>query len=361
MKKNKAFTLIELLIVIAIVALLSSIIFSFVGEARAEARDNKKIQESNQVRNAIALYVSKNYESPIGTNPDEIEESLKVYNENSSQYQSAMQQLVDGDFIPMIPSSPNGKDYYYLIDDSGNGVFGAILESKASMNDSNGCYFTESEIGCSGSNANYITEFDRDSLIAEADSCSLGTCGSVSVGAGDEEELGISDYLDDIYSIASAYRKTNGTYAGLCNDSEIQSALNSLSSISNGTGCWVSTDTYSDYRTELALIDYGVGVKNNGVYYGVDPTGTLTFDSVDTGGIVNWSNANSSCTNGKRLPGPSVLRAIYDTIPSGFVVDRYWSHLEAPSDTAAAYILNFDNGGVGRSHKGHFRYVRCVN
>lgn len=92
-----------------------------------------------------------------------------------------MGELVTSGSMPEIPSSSNGKDYYYLVDGSGNGVFGAILNSDASIDDNGGCYFSDPDIGCSSS---YATEYDRDTLVLESDNCSSGTCGGVSAGDG---------------------------------------------------------------------------------------------------------------------------------------------------------------------------------
>lgn len=55
-KLNKAFTLIELLIVIAIIGLLSSIVLASLAQARMKARDAKRIADLNQIRVALELY-----------------------------------------------------------------------------------------------------------------------------------------------------------------------------------------------------------------------------------------------------------------------------------------------------------------
>ena len=58
--RNKGFTLIELLVVISIIGLLSSVVLASVNEARARARDPRRISDLNQIRNALALYYSQN-------------------------------------------------------------------------------------------------------------------------------------------------------------------------------------------------------------------------------------------------------------------------------------------------------------
>lgn len=55
-KKSKAFTLIELLIVVAIIGVLSSIVSISVKSSFKESRDAKRLQEIKSIRNALELY-----------------------------------------------------------------------------------------------------------------------------------------------------------------------------------------------------------------------------------------------------------------------------------------------------------------
>lgn len=53
---GKGFTLVELLVVISIISLLSSVVFASVNSARAKARDARRVAELNQIRLALGLY-----------------------------------------------------------------------------------------------------------------------------------------------------------------------------------------------------------------------------------------------------------------------------------------------------------------
>jgi len=57
--KNKGFTLIEMLIVIAIIGILSSVILVGLGSARAKARDSRRISDIRQIQNGLEIYYSK--------------------------------------------------------------------------------------------------------------------------------------------------------------------------------------------------------------------------------------------------------------------------------------------------------------
>ncbi|MDO8429923.1 MAG: type II secretion system protein [bacterium] len=59
LKNNKGFTLIEILVVVAIVGLLSSVVLVGLGGVRAKGRDAKRLAEIRQVQNALELYYSK--------------------------------------------------------------------------------------------------------------------------------------------------------------------------------------------------------------------------------------------------------------------------------------------------------------
>jgi len=127
MNKNgsRAFTLIELMVVISIIALFSSIgMFSY-ADARQKANDAKKTVEVAQVEKAILLYkdskgvVPQNY---TGTNAVAIE--------GTTAYTQSMQELVTAGYLSSIPKSTKGTDYsYYASADKSEAFFGAKLTS----------------------------------------------------------------------------------------------------------------------------------------------------------------------------------------------------------------------------------------
>lgn len=62
--KIAGFTLIEMLVVAAIISLLSSIIISSVNEARAGARDAQRQSDLNSLRTGLAIYFDRNGSYP---------------------------------------------------------------------------------------------------------------------------------------------------------------------------------------------------------------------------------------------------------------------------------------------------------
>ena len=66
---KKAFTLVELLVVISIIGTLVAILLpNFMG-ARERARDSQKIQDAYAIKNALRMYYNDNqaYPTPVGT------------------------------------------------------------------------------------------------------------------------------------------------------------------------------------------------------------------------------------------------------------------------------------------------------
>lgn len=64
LRQNKAFTLIEILVVAAIISLISSIIVSSVDDARSSARDAQRQTDLNSIRSGMAIYFDNNGHYP---------------------------------------------------------------------------------------------------------------------------------------------------------------------------------------------------------------------------------------------------------------------------------------------------------
>ena len=64
LKNKKGFTLVELLVVISIISLLTSIVLASLNDARKKARDSARISSVLQVQKALAMYFSENGHYP---------------------------------------------------------------------------------------------------------------------------------------------------------------------------------------------------------------------------------------------------------------------------------------------------------
>jgi len=92
MKQNKGFTLVEILVVIAIIGILSSIVLASMGGARAKGRDTKRISDVKQLQLALQLY----------------------YDGHDSKYPQDIDSLTDDNFISSIPLDPLSPDQDYV-------------------------------------------------------------------------------------------------------------------------------------------------------------------------------------------------------------------------------------------------------
>lgn len=109
-KKEKGFTLVEMLIVVAIIGLLSSTVLLTIGPSRQRARDARRIADLRQIQGALENYNSSNNKYPgLATGASGTTDNL--YDE-----------------IQGIPNDPQGGRYGYIRLSTQSYVLGACLE-----------------------------------------------------------------------------------------------------------------------------------------------------------------------------------------------------------------------------------------
>jgi len=80
MSNKKAFTLIELLVVVAIIAMLAAISVVALNNARARARDSKRLADIKQIQTALELYfLDKNSYPASVTSGSSIADGSTIY------------------------------------------------------------------------------------------------------------------------------------------------------------------------------------------------------------------------------------------------------------------------------------------
>lgn len=114
MSKQRGFTLLELLVVVAIIAILAGVIVVNLNRARAEANDSKVQSEVKQISDGIQLYLT---ETPALAGNLAAAEGNLTASPATAAYTALNNNLVAGTspILPRIPSHPgSGLEYRYV-------------------------------------------------------------------------------------------------------------------------------------------------------------------------------------------------------------------------------------------------------
>lgn len=153
---KKGFTIIELLVVVAIIAMLSSIVFIYLTDTQMKARDSLRIQHAKQIEHALELYYTQHGRYPARDTGSTSEDACGgVPSYGNARWCSLFTDLEPYlDPLPIDPRGPQPTYRYYYDSDSGDSyqsygfmiTFEHPLNQGLSENDG-GFYETRYEFG----------------------------------------------------------------------------------------------------------------------------------------------------------------------------------------------------------------------
>ena len=101
---SSGFTILELLVAIAIIGLLAAVVLVSVGSARENSRDARRMADLKQLQLAVELYIQQNQEIPC---PSITEESQQIIDGPSN----CLNGVLVPNYLPALPVDPqNGGD-----------------------------------------------------------------------------------------------------------------------------------------------------------------------------------------------------------------------------------------------------------
>jgi general secretion pathway protein G len=102
---SHGFTLIEILVVVAIIGVLSALILPSLNDARAKTRDTQRKIEFNQIVRAMNFYYDKHGHYPPNNTGGDLTYAVNFNN--------MAQELVNEGFLSKVPISPCGSTCHY--------------------------------------------------------------------------------------------------------------------------------------------------------------------------------------------------------------------------------------------------------
>ena len=109
LKNQKAFTIVELLVVVTIIAILTIIVVINLDRARKSSRDAQRKSDLSKMAMALNSYKTDNKSYPTNSPPP-----MAPTWENIEPIASAMRLLIPGGYLNPLPQDPTNAYYQYI-------------------------------------------------------------------------------------------------------------------------------------------------------------------------------------------------------------------------------------------------------
>ncbi|MEI7451648.1 MAG: type II secretion system protein [Candidatus Falkowbacteria bacterium] len=212
-KKKKAFTLIELLVVIAIIGILATIAVIALQNARAKARDARRVADVKQIQTALELFFNDAQRYPTSTEFSSGQSLVYFNGVNTTTYMAVIPTPPspadgncnnDSNSAYSYSTTPNGSSYsisYCVGGPVGALASGAHCATPAGISDGNSC-----SGGSSTDTGNHIALSDSScgSSCSVGQGCYSGNCFYPVYTASDLQNININTYNCSIRYIQMA-------------------------------------------------------------------------------------------------------------------------------------------------------------
>ena len=121
---RKGFTLIEILIVVAIIAILASVVLVGLGPTQQSGRDARRLSDLHEVQNALELYYNKCGYYPgtyTGAAPCAAFAAANGYNQGATKVVTVL--TTSGIGVSTVPDDPTGGKHYLYAANAGGASY----------------------------------------------------------------------------------------------------------------------------------------------------------------------------------------------------------------------------------------------
>ena len=293
---KKAFTIIELMVVILVVGILSGFFIIQFNEVNDQAKDAKRMMDIESIANAVVLYSSDHQRSKPSTNGV----ACEINNDCPVEFSQSL-----APYLAVLPSDPNLETYYIYKSDGNECTISAILSNGKTYE-----YSCSSDLSTIKSSVNGECGLANNSNYYDPPTTNLCNQGTASAsGSWSWDCEGLYDGLD---VSCSANKSVNGE-CGLSNNSILPSPpttnlCNKGTASASGSWSWTCYGTNGGSNSSTCSATYGINGSCSSTE-GVCISGTASSVTyVDyPSGYANWTCSGTGAGSSANCSGPRLL------------------------------------------------------